>query len=152
MYLYSNVQYLRVLNKTQNRLLGIKNTIARLWELPQGTIWWPLASPTLNCPIWMTFVSGKEVLSSKLPRTTCTFGAKVLNSSYCSFVERFPVQSTCCILLGTNILWNFSGMPAARCGMWKSPMTKTNSPKSLMTKVQLSLKAYSAIVNWLLPF
>lgn len=35
-----------------------------------------------------------------------------------------------CILFGTSMRWNFSGMKAARWGMWKSPTTSTSSPKS----------------------
>lgn len=94
--------------------------------------------------------------SSKSPRVTCTLGASVFKWSSCSLVHMFPVQNTCCILLGTwvarggvtrgralapdrarvvrtgpksgrtSIFLNFSGMSAARWGMCMSPRTRTS--------------------------
>lgn len=68
------------------------------------------------------------------------YGAHVRRSLYWSFPTRFPVHSTCCILLGTSIFLNFSGIAASRCGMCMSPRTSTSSPKSpAMTFHQLDL-------------
>ena len=49
-----------------------------------------------------------------------------------------------CILFGTSILWNFSGMPAARWGMWKSPTTNASSPKS---DISLVLTLHNTMQN-----
>mmetsp|Transcript_19597 Transcript_19597/g.58279 ORF Transcript_19597/g.58279 Transcript_19597/m.58279 type:complete len:205 (+) Transcript_19597:167-781(+) len=98
---------------------------------PQGTTWCPWMTPMRKSPIVTTFVSGKAAPSSKSPPTMCACGARAFNSSYCSRVAMLPVQMTCCILFGTSMRWNFSGMKPARCGTCASPSTRASSPKFL---------------------
>jgi hypothetical protein len=44
----------------------------------------------------------------------------------CSGQHRFPVQMTASIFSGTSSFLNFSGIPATRCGMCRSPMSSTS--------------------------
>lgn len=46
------------------------------------------------------------------------------------FLPMFPVENTYYTLPGTNNSLNFSGISAALIGIWKSPITKANSPNS----------------------
>lgn len=111
---------------------------------------------------------------SKSPFTIWTFGAKARRWSYCSLLVKFPVQMTCCILFGTSIFKNFSGMARVRWGMCKSPSTSTSytsvrnhftpcqrehartSPKSLSAMVMIMysrfksslIHALSGLVHW----
>lgn len=53
-------------------------------------------------------------LVSAVKRTHNQTMPHVRRSSYWSFPTRFPVHKTCCILFGTSIFLNFSGMAASR--------------------------------------
>lgn len=63
------------------------------------------------------------------------------SSSNWALVPKLPVQRTCCILWGTSIRWNFSGMAAARWGMWRSPFLFCGCWWGLMEEGEIALRS-----------
>ena len=57
-----------------------------------------------------------------------------------SLEPTFPGQMTCYILPGMRRSLNCSGREAARCGMWISPMIRTNSPILFIAILLLTFK------------
>ena len=54
-------------------------------------------------------------------------GGLTLRKSCTSFTHRSPVHSTCCTLPGTSSSRNCRGIPAARVGMCRSPITSAST-------------------------
>lgn len=107
----------------------------------------------LNSPIWTTLLSGNDICEdsstySLSPATTCTLGASCRSSLNCSLEPKFPVQMTCCILFGTNIRWNSSGITCALFPMWWSPITNTSSPKFAILSRECPYYCRSARVQY----